>query len=80
MACAHELCVFPFLAWWFVPQMEVLEMLVQNGADLNAKTKHDETPAGKGRFAIGIVCFGVSLCGLLIKRRCENLLRRSGAY
>lgn len=27
-------------------QLEVLEMLVQNGADLNARTKHDETPAG----------------------------------
>ncbi|KAK0076565.1 hypothetical protein PV325_005174 [Microctonus aethiopoides] len=25
--------------------MEVLELLVQNGADLNAKNKHDETPA-----------------------------------
>ncbi|CAH0381248.1 unnamed protein product [Bemisia tabaci] len=25
--------------------LEVLELLVQNGADLNAKTKHDETPA-----------------------------------
>uniref|UniRef100_A0A0A9ZDJ2 Protein phosphatase 1 regulatory subunit 16A n=1 Tax=Lygus hesperus TaxID=30085 RepID=A0A0A9ZDJ2_LYGHE len=25
--------------------IEVLELLVQNGADLNAKTKHDETPA-----------------------------------
>lgn len=25
--------------------MEVLELLVQNGADLNAKTKHEETPA-----------------------------------
>lgn len=30
--------------------MEVLELLVQNGADLNAKTKHDETPAGKRPF------------------------------
>lgn len=28
-------------------QLEVLELLVQNGADLNARTKHDETPAGK---------------------------------
>lgn len=28
-------------------QLEVLELLVQNGADLNAKNKHDETPAGK---------------------------------
>lgn len=27
-------------------QLEVLELLVQNGADLNAKNKHDETPAG----------------------------------
>lgn len=26
-------------------QLEVLELLVQNGADLNAKNKHDETPA-----------------------------------
>lgn len=26
-------------------QLEVLEILVQNGADLNAKTKNDETPA-----------------------------------
>nr|XP_014283378.1 protein phosphatase 1 regulatory subunit 16A isoform X1 [Halyomorpha halys] len=25
--------------------LEVLELLVQNGADLNARTKHDETPA-----------------------------------
>ncbi|CAA9994592.1 unnamed protein product [Nesidiocoris tenuis] len=25
--------------------IEVLELMVQNGADLNAKTKHDETPA-----------------------------------
>lgn len=31
--------------------MEVLELLVQNGADLNAKNKHDETPAGKNIFA-----------------------------
>lgn len=30
--------------------MEVLELLVQNGADLNAKTKHDETPAGETPF------------------------------
>lgn len=27
-------------------QLEVLETLVHNGADLNAKNKHDETPAG----------------------------------
>lgn len=27
-------------------QLEVVEMLVHNGADLNARTKHDETPAG----------------------------------
>lgn len=27
-------------------QLEVLEILVHNGADLNAKNKHDETPAG----------------------------------
>ncbi|XP_026687360.1 protein phosphatase 1 regulatory subunit 16A-like, partial [Diaphorina citri] len=25
--------------------VDILEILVQNGADLNAKTKHDETPA-----------------------------------
>jgi len=31
----------------FILQLEVLELLVQNGADLNAKNKHDETPAGK---------------------------------
>ena len=28
-------------------QLEVLELLVHHGADLNAKTKHDETPAGE---------------------------------
>jgi hypothetical protein len=28
-------------------QLEVLELLVQHGADLNAKTKHEETPAGE---------------------------------
>lgn len=31
-------------------QLEVLELLVQNGADLNARNKHDETPAGKDSF------------------------------
>lgn len=31
-------------------QLEVLELLVQNGADLNPKNKHDETPAGKNAF------------------------------
>lgn len=31
---------------FFLLQLEVLELLVQNGADLNAKNKHDETPAG----------------------------------
>lgn len=35
------------LTYNFVLQLEVLELLVQNGADLNAKNKHDETPAGK---------------------------------
>lgn len=35
------------LSSMFVLQLEVLELLVQNGADLNARTKHDETPAGK---------------------------------
>lgn len=33
-----------------VLQLEVLELLVQNGADLNARTKHDETPAGTAAF------------------------------
>ena len=28
-------------------QLEVLELLVQNGADLNAQTKNHETPFGK---------------------------------
>jgi hypothetical protein len=28
-------------------QLEVLELLVHHGADLNAKTKHEETPAGE---------------------------------
>lgn len=28
-------------------QLEVLELLAQAGADLNAKNKHDETPAGE---------------------------------
>jgi len=28
-------------------QLEVLELLVQHGADLDAKTKHEETPAGE---------------------------------
>ena len=28
-------------------QLEVLELLVQNGADLNAQTKNHETPYGK---------------------------------
>lgn len=27
-------------------QLEVLELLVQYGADLNVRNKHDETPAG----------------------------------
>lgn len=39
------------LNFGFSFQLEVLELLVQNGADLNAKNKHDETPAGK------IYCF-----------------------
>lgn len=29
----------------YLLQLEVLELLVQNGADLNAKNKHEETPA-----------------------------------
>lgn len=33
----------------FLTQLEVLELLVQNGADLNAKNKHEETPAGNCR-------------------------------
>lgn len=40
--------------------MEVLELLVQAGADLNAKNKHDETPAGKEMISepyfVDIVC------------------------
>lgn len=27
-------------------QLEVLELLVHHGADLNVRNKHDETPAG----------------------------------
>jgi len=38
-----------------VLQLEVLELLVQNGADLNAKNKHDETPAGKSYRSISII-------------------------
>jgi Ankyrin repeat. len=36
--CKQDVIVF---------QLEVLELLVHHGADLNAKTKHDETPAGE---------------------------------
>lgn len=46
--------------------MEVLELLVQNGADLNAKNKHDETPAGKIYRSISIItlfpCILIFLC------------------
>lgn len=30
----------------FLLQLEVLELLVHYGADLNVRNKHDETPAG----------------------------------
>lgn len=44
-----SLCIL-FLKIYF--QLEVLEMLVHAGADLNAKNKHDETPAGKINYSI----------------------------
>lgn len=37
--------LFPISTPFF--QMEVLEMLAQYGADLNAKNKDDETPSGR---------------------------------
>jgi protein phosphatase 1 regulatory subunit 16A len=37
-------------------QLEVLELLVHHGADLNAKTKHEETPAGE------LLMFQLHLC------------------
>lgn len=37
---------------FLILQLEVLEILVQNGADLNARTKHDETPAGIAYFSL----------------------------
>ena len=48
MLTVLPLIIFSYLFQFsFVFQLEVLELLVQNGADLNAKNKHDETPAGK---------------------------------
>jgi len=39
-----------FLSLFFlVEQLDVLELLVQNGADLDARTKNNETPYGKWR-------------------------------
>jgi hypothetical protein len=48
--------ILPMLSWStlcvckpdvIVFQLEVLELLAHHGADLNAKTKHEETPAGE---------------------------------
>lgn len=39
---------FPF--YHRVEQLDVLELLVQNGADLDARTKNNETPYGKQFF------------------------------
>lgn len=53
--------------------MEVLELLVQNGADLNAKNKHDETPAGKiHRFILIIALFPSILIYLYVADICED--------
>lgn len=39
-----------FITIFHLFQLEVLELLAQYGADLNAKNKNDETPAGKTFF------------------------------
>ncbi|KAK3910574.1 Protein phosphatase 1 regulatory subunit 16A [Frankliniella fusca] len=49
--------------------MEVLELLVQNGADLNAKTKHDETPAD--------ICEDAELRERIIQLRSEQETKRA---
>jgi hypothetical protein len=47
--------------------LEVLELLVHHGADLNAKTKHEETPAGElGLFVIHSRKHYVTLTGSLV--------------
>lgn len=48
--------------------LEVLEMLVQNGADLNAKTKHNETPAD--------ICEDPELRERIIELRSEQETKR----
>ncbi len=48
---------------YFMFQLPILELLVQNGADLGAKTKTGETPLGK-KFEYlweGGVCFRLQL-------------------
>ncbi|KAJ1531800.1 hypothetical protein ONE63_000454 [Megalurothrips usitatus] len=49
--------------------MEVLELLVQNGADLNAKTKHDETPAD--------ICEDAELRERIVQLRSEQETKRA---
>lgn len=49
--------------------LEVLEMLVQNGADLNAKTKHDETPAD--------ICEDLELRERILQLRTEQESKRA---
>lgn len=50
-------------------QLEVLEVLVQNGADLNAKTKHDETPAD--------ICEDLELRERIVQLRSEQETKKA---